>query len=180
MQHEDRRVHLPILETVPTTDRAAETAPPPIEAPAPQKTRRGRAKTQSIKRLSKKALAAGAVEFPPEETASYAHLRPKRRGECLDGGNNRPCPWVSCKHHLALDVSERTGSIKTNYPDVQVWEMPRTCALDEADRGGMTLEDVADTLNLTRERIRQIETNALRKLRESGSAEVLTLLLLSL
>ena len=75
---------------------------------------------------------------------------------------------------------ERTGSIKTNYPDVQVWEMPRTCALDEADRGGMTLEDVADTLNLTRERIRQIETNALRKLRESGSAEVLTLLLLSL
>ena len=178
MQH-DRR-HLPILETTPTTDRAVEPAPPPIEGPAQQKARRGRAKTQSIKRLSKKALAAGAVEFPPEETASYAHLRPKRRGECLDGGNNRPCPWVSCKHHLALDVSERTGSIKTNYPDVQVWEMPRTCALDEADRGGMTLEDVADTLNLTRERIRQIETNALRKLRESGSAEVLTLLLLSL
>jgi hypothetical protein len=175
MQQHDRR-HLPILEAVTTTTERAE-APPP-NAPARKGKPRGR--TESIKRLSKKALAAGAVVFPPEETASYAHLRPANRGECLEGANNRPCPWVSCKYHLALDVSERTGSIKTNYPDVETWQMGRTCALDEADRGGMTLEDVADALNLTRERIRQIETKALRKLRESGNTEVLTLLLLSL
>lgn len=174
MQH-DRRHH-PILEAVTTTPERAE-APSP-DAPARKGKPRGR--TESIKRLSKKALAAGAVVFPPEETASYAHLRPVNRGECLEGGNNRPCPWVSCKYHLALDVSGRTGSIKSNYPDVGVWQMGRTCALDEADRGGMTLEDVADALNLTRERIRQIETKALRKLRESGNTEVLTLLLLSL
>lgn len=172
MQHEDRRVHLPILEAVTSPERA-EAQP---HAPARKGKPRGR--TQSIKRLSKKALAAGAVEFPPEETQSYAHLRPVSRGDCLEGGNNRPCPWVSCKHHLALDVSERSGSIKTNYPDVEVWQMQRTCALDEADRGGMTLEDVADTLNLTRERIRQIETKALAKIRASTSPEVLRLLLL--
>ena len=42
--------------------------------------------------------------------------------------------------------------------------MNETCALDVADRGGTTLEDVGAIMNLTRERIRQVEVRALAKL----------------
>src|SRR5439155_26727050 len=88
--------------------------------------------------------------------------KPRTRAECVDGP--RPCPFVSCQHHLYLDVSARTGAIKLNFPDLEVWEMNETCALDIADRGGTTLEDVGAIMNLTRERIRQVEVKALAKL----------------
>ena len=73
--------------------------------------------------------------------------------------------FVSCKHHLFLDVNTETGSIKFNFPEKEVWEMKETCALDVADRGGITLEEVGEILNLTRERIRQVEVKGLSKLR---------------
>lgn len=90
-------------------------------------------------------------------------MRSKTRGECLQ--RERPCLFVSCKHHLYLDVNQETGSIKFNFPDKEVWELAETCALDVADRGGITLEDVGEILNLTRERIRQVEVKGLNKLR---------------
>ena len=93
----------------------------------------------------------------------FEHLRPQTRGECAHAV--RPCPWVSCKYHLYLDVNPEKGSIKVNFPDREVWEMEETCALDVADRGGITLEDVGEILNLTRERIRQVEGNGLDKLK---------------
>jgi hypothetical protein len=67
---------------------------------------------------------------------------------------------------LYLEVSEHTGSIKLNFPDLDVWELPVSCALDVADKGGIPLEDVGEVMNLTRERVRQIETKGLAKLRE--------------
>lgn len=39
-----------------------------------------------------------------------------------------------------------------------------TCALDVADRGGTTLEDLGALLNMTRERVRQIEIEAIEKI----------------
>ncbi len=71
---------------------------------------------------------------------------------------------MSCKYHLYLDVSERSGAIKLNFPDLEVWEMNETCVLDVADQGGATLEDVGAMMNLTRERIRQLEVKGLAKL----------------
>jgi hypothetical protein len=71
---------------------------------------------------------------------------------------------VACKYHLYIDVSPRTGAIKLNFPDLEVWDMGESCALDVADRGGTTLEDVGAIMNLTRERIRQVEVRALAKL----------------
>ena len=73
----------------------------------------------------------------------------------------RPCPFVSCSHHLYLDVNPETGAIKLNFPHLEVWEMAETCSLDVADRGGITLEEVGAILNLTRERIRQVEVRGL-------------------
>jgi hypothetical protein len=69
---------------------------------------------------------------------------------------------VACKYSLYLDVSE-TGSIILNFPHLEPGAMPaeQSCALDLADRGAMTLEDIAVVTNLTRERIRQVESKAL-------------------
>lgn len=117
-----------------------------------------RARTISVKRMTKRELEMGRLLYPDVEDV----VKPKTRAECLEG--DRPCPFVSCKHHLYLDVSARTGAIKLNFPDLEVWEMTETCALDVADRGGTTLEEVGAIMNLTRERIRQVEVKGLAKL----------------
>lgn len=117
-----------------------------------------RARTISVKRMTKRELELGRMLYPDVEDV----LRPRLREDCAQG--ERPCPFVSCKHHLFLDVSARTGAIKLNFPDLEVWEMTETCALDVADRGGTTLEEVGAIMNLTRERIRQVEVKGLAKL----------------
>jgi len=117
-----------------------------------------RARTISVKRMTKRELEMGRMLYPDVEDIA----RPKLREDC--GQGERPCPFVSCKHHLYLDVSARTGAIKLNFPDLEVWEMTETCALDVADRGGTTLEEVGAIMNLTRERIRQVEVKGLAKL----------------
>jgi hypothetical protein len=85
----------------------------------------------------------------------------------------RPCPFVSCRYHLYIDVHPVRGSIKINFPDLEVWEMTDTCALDIADRGGITLEEVGEIMNLTRERIRQVEVKALAKMEALSDMEAL-------
>jgi hypothetical protein len=72
-----------------------------------------------------------------------------------------------------VDVSPRTGAIKLNFPDLEVWELTESCALDIADHGGTTLEDVGAIMNLTRERIRQVEVKALAKLEALSDMNVL-------
>lgn len=118
---------------------------------------RARARTISIRRLSKTELNRGKMLYPEQE-----YWKPRTRADCVD--MERPCPYVSCKYHLYIDVHPVRGSIKVNFPDLEVWEMTETCALDVADRGGITLEEVGEIMNLTRERVRQVETAGLAKL----------------
>lgn len=89
--------------------------------------------------------------------------RPATRGECMDGP--RPCPWVSCRHHLYLNISPATGGIQYAQPGRRPEELERSCALDVADQGGATLEEVSAVMGVTRERVRQLEARALRRLR---------------
>lgn len=141
------------LKPAPNTSATAITR----EQRRSRRKREVRARTISVKRMTKRELEIGRMLYP--ETDYY---KPHQRSECVDGP--RPCPYVSCQHHLFLDVSARTGAIKLNFPDLEVWEMNESCALDIADRGGTTLEDVGAIMNLTRERIRQVEVKALAKL----------------
>lgn len=89
-----------------------------------------------------------------------AEARPRTRHDC--GAVPRPCPYVACRFNLYLDVTP-TGGIKLNFPDLEPGDMPPTgsCALDVADRGEHTLEEVGELLNVTRERMRQLENEAL-------------------
>ena len=137
----------------------AEGDNPPVtrEQRRSRRKREIRARTISVKRMTKRELEIGRLLYPEHD-----YEKPKSRSECVEG--LRPCPFVSCKHHLYLDVSSRTGAIKLNFPDLEVWEMTESCALDIADRGGTTLEEVGAIMNLTRERIRQVEVKALAKL----------------
>ena len=127
--------------------------------------RRGAPRSVSFSayRTAHRDLRAGAEEYPDE--GQHAD-RPRTRAECPDTSEG-PCPWVSCKYHLYLDVNERTGSLKVNFPGVEVWELPVSCALDVADAegDGVTLDAVAHAMNLTRERVRQIEVRALASAR---------------
>ena len=161
---QDRRNELEAMTDDEGTGTAdAET--PEVSRKVRQKRRtRARSKTIAPKRLTKEELRLGAM-LPLFEDPE----RPAARGECKEG--ERPCPYVSCKHHLYLDVNPETGSIKLNFPDLEVWEMAETCSLDVADRGGITLEEVGEILNLTRERIRQVEVRGLLKLKMVGPGE---------
>ena len=137
------------------------------DAPVAEERPRQRARTMSRKEMARQfrqQMATGGVE--PELQALMAEMeatRPKARSDCAQG--QRPCPYVSCKFNLYVDVNPRTGSVKMNFPDKEIWELADTCALDVADRGGITLEEVAARLDVTRERIRQVEAKALVRLK---------------
>ena len=152
-------------EADPANDTAGAAAA--VGGPPPQVSRkvrrrrrrtRPRSKTIAMKRLTREDLRQGALLYPPVDIP-----RPTSRAECRE--EMRPCPWVACKHHLYLDVNPETGSIKINFPDLEPWELSHTCALDVAERGGITLEEVGEIMNLTRERIRQVEVRGLLKLK---------------
>ena len=139
----------------------------PDEPPPADGKPRQRARTMSRKemaRMFRQQAASGGAD--PELQALMAEMdasRPKVRGDCVEG--ERPCPYVSCKYNLYVDVNPRTGSVKMNFPDKELWELNETCALDVADRAGITLEEVGVIMNLTRERVRQLEMRGLSKLR---------------
>jgi len=105
--------------------------------------------------------------------------RPRTRNECPA---SRPCPWVGCRYHLYLDVNSKTGSIKLNFPELEPWELVETCVLDLAERDvpdngrigedrHLTLDEVAVIMNLTRERVRQVEASALARMRKHGELD---------
>lgn len=122
------------------------------------------------------------ISLPVVDSDVDGHWRPKTRGDCERV--ERPCPYVGCRYHLALQVNPATGSIGLNRPrpagKSTVWRkrklgdlaeqavewlqgMRETCALDVAERGAI-LEEVGQLIGVTRERVRQIEEKALRRL----------------
>ena len=83
-------------------------------------------RTIPMRRLTRAEIAEGIALRDEMD-----YRRPQARSECREGV--RPCPYVSCRHHLYLDVNPVTGSIKINFPELEVWEMTESCALDIED-----------------------------------------------
>lgn len=99
--------------------------------------------------------------------AGVYRRRPKTFAECKPG----PCPWVSCRHHLKLDVDPITHSVKDNFPGVDIDEMGETCSLRVAqivrDGEPMPLEQVGKYANITMERARQLEKEGLASMKRA-------------
>src|SRR2546425_7106105 len=154
-------------------NEAKSNVTPDLQEPVEGERPRQRARTMSRKEMARQfrqQMAAGGVE--PELQALMAEIeasRPKSRADCATG--QRPCPYVSCKFNLYVDVNPRTGSVKMNFPDKELWELAETCALDVADRAGITLEEGGVIMNLTRERVGQLEVGGLAKLRVIAGEE---------
>ncbi len=94
-----------------------------------------------------------ALSAPSEPSA------PRTRGDCIAG--ERPCPWRECRHHLTVKPSP---PVEGEAPTV-----PPSCVLDVVDeRGALTCEDIAPLIGYTRQRVQQIEAEAIRKLARVG------------
>lgn len=108
---------------------------------------------------------------------------PKTRGDCMYV--QRPCLHLLCRYNLLLRVrvgyvrsnpNTSDSEIKTSYwlddRVLQIIEgkqvrIRHSCALDLAEMGGMTLEQIGDIIGVSRERVRQIEMDARRKMEAS-------------
>jgi hypothetical protein len=124
-------------------------------------------KTSTLPRATTINIARESASYVAKERDQNPYpddvQRPVTRADCVDAP--RPCPFVSCRHHLALDIGKK-GNIKVNFPELELHELPATCVLDIASLGGATLDDCASMMNITRERLRQLEHGALDRIRK--------------
>lgn len=161
---ESKPTPAPAPEPTPEPEPAFEAKPTPPAAPEPAPVPKCR-RPSLFGALQPHEIAAGKALALDDEPMPK---RPKTRAECA--GGPRPCPWVSCRHHLAIDVQETQdgrGSIALAFGHLDLEAMPETCSLDVADRGEHILDDVGRALGgVTRERIRQIEQDALKRSRK--------------
>lgn len=85
--------------------------------------------------------------------------RPRTRGECVDAP--RPCPWVTCRHHLLLDIGVDGRLLRSHDFDEHdedsiadaLCEMSETCSLDVAALGGGDAERVGELVGISREEV---------------------------
>ena len=82
--------------------------------------------------------------------------RPKIRADCAQVP--RPCPFVGCRYNMNIDVLS-TGGLRWRQPE------RNNCALDLAEKGPYTLDEIGKVMGVSRERIRQEINEAFRKLR---------------
>jgi len=101
-------------------------------------------------------------------------LRPVRRSSMPDDRINLyeatfgacrrlpgPCSYTVCRFNLTAELRDKRGAKPS---EIHAHVIREACALEAAEHGGMTLAEVALRLSLTRERVRQIEEAALKKM----------------
>lgn len=106
------------------------------------------------------------AELEREHRRDGYRTRPVQRGDCKPGAGGaheqRPCRFIACKFHLAVDLGPGGRRVRLNFPGIELDEMPETCALDVADRGGLGASATASLLNITVQALNLIETRAIR------------------
>ena len=106
------------------------------------------------------ALALPAAP-PPTPTPVLELVRLRRYPavpECTDPGPVGPCQHRECRYHLA----------HRGYWEHHLAPTP-DCALDVANEGPHTLEQVGAALGISGERVRQLEEQAMVSLRQSAT-----------
>jgi hypothetical protein len=125
---------------------------------------------KKIKRAFVESLkdAAGAVrEARRMGLVVLDYERPRTRGACEGAGVQRPCVFVGCRYHLGVEPTS-SGGLRVSHPNRPFGALgaDKSCALDVADRGPATLEEIGEMLGVTRERTRQIEEMAFDHIRQ--------------
>lgn len=104
-----------------------------------------------------RALATG------EPVAPRLARKPDTRAGCADVP--RPCPFLSCRHHLALEVSPH-GNLSA---PIEVWSegllRGPSCALDVAEDGEHSRDEIALLLRVSKETVRTEELIAMLHVR---------------
>lgn len=118
--------------------------------------------TQGVRQVRRDARADRATFGPPAPEWVPVAGRPLVRADCEAGP--RPCPWLGCRYHLGVDVTP-AGGLHFTLPGGELEDLRETCALDVADRGAISLDELAAILGVTRARAVQVEQRALWRLR---------------
>ena len=105
--------------------------------------------------------------------------RADETAEQLRAEGGVPCPFVGCADHLAwlaIGVPDpralqdwEVAGVLHRLEEIDIEQLPVTCAR----RGPYTLEQVGALFRLTRERVRQIEAKALRRLQHPAHGRAL-------
>lgn len=155
-----------VVEDLPAAKVEAQEDSPAVHLPIVFPTE---VKIKTFRQLRLSEEEKAAIPKTAEILSKYESERPKTREDCLK--QPRPCPWVSCQHHLATDVNESTGTLYV----VEDWDDGRaTCTLDVVDENaeGMTLEVIGQILGVSRERVRQIEVMSLARAAKTRDASM--------
>jgi hypothetical protein len=87
---------------------------------------------------------------------------PATRGDC--SAIARPCPRYLCRHNLSVE-DERAGRPHHGVsPPPVIVVKSESCALDVAERGGLSYRALGAVLAITRQRAEQVAARAARKL----------------
>lgn len=104
----------------------------------------------------------------PEDLSSFHYEKPRFRSECE--AMPRPCPFVSCRFHMFLDVNPKNGSIKFNWPGRDLRELEDTCVLDVVDKEkDLSFSEIGDLLNISHEAARQTLEKGIRALKQEAA-----------
>ena len=129
-------------------------------------------KKLKIKRLTEPEQ----LQFDIIDGESTYWWRPRIRADCEKV--QRPCPYVGCRYNLYLAIthqgsgsSEQLSIQRRSGRRIEPSEMKESCAIDVADRvSHLDLDVIGEYMGFTRERARQIEADAIRKLRADPMA----------
>ena len=106
------------------------------------------------------------------ELTTKRQNRPKTRRDCVKMLRELSgvCPYVGCKWHVFTVLPYRKLRMinKTPMDDDDLLDelfKQETCILNVADSGESTLEGIGEILWATRERMRQIQESALKKIK---------------
>jgi hypothetical protein len=145
------------------SDEIASVAPGP--KPRPNFGLAPRARSLGIGKLTAAELAEkSAIDSDAALLAALA-ARPTTRAGCAE--IPRPCPYASCRYNLAVEITDR-GAARRTFPDRETWEDPASCALDVAERGGVTLEEIGRLTNCSMQATSAMLEGALAEIRQGG------------